>query len=66
MSRLEDIEREIRALSPTELAEFRAWFAEFDWAAWDVQIARDVAAGKLDKVADEALRDHESGRTRPL
>lgn len=66
MSRLEDLERQIQSLSPEELAEFRAWFLGFDWAAWDAQLARDVAAGKLDRLADEALREDRSGRTRPL
>lgn len=66
MGRVEKIEREIQSLSEEELAEFRAWFAEYDWEAWDRQIERDVAAGKLDALAEEALREHESGRTKPL
>lgn len=57
MSKLEALERRISALSAEELAEFRRWFAEFDAAAWDRQIERDVKAGKLDALADEALRD---------
>ena len=32
---------------PEELAEFRAWFADFDGALWDRQIEEDVAAGML-------------------
>jgi hypothetical protein len=66
MSAVDDIEQQIRALAPTELAEFRAWFVEFDWAVWDRQIERDVAAGKLDELAAQALREHASGHTAPL
>lgn len=66
MSRVEKIERDVQSLSTEELAQFRAWFAEFDWEAWDRQLDRDVEAGKLDSLADEALRDHDSGRTKPL
>ncbi|MBI4617635.1 MAG: hypothetical protein HY720_28745 [Planctomycetes bacterium] len=66
MDRVEKIEADIRGLSPEELADFRAWFAEFDWAAWDRQIERDVGAGKLDALAEKALRDHSAGRTTPL
>lgn len=66
MSRVEKIERDVQSLSTEELAQFRAWFAEFDWEAWDRQLERDVEAGKLDSLADEALRDHDSGRTKPL
>ena len=35
MGKVEKIEQEVQALSPAELAEFRAWFLEYDWAAWD-------------------------------
>ena len=63
MTKLEIIEREVENLSPEELAAFRAWFAEYDWQAWDRQLEQDVAAGKLDKFAAEALAEHERGET---
>lgn len=66
MDRVEKIESEVESLSPGELANFRDWFLEHDWAAWDQQLEKDVAAGKLDALADEALRDHAAGRTSPL
>lgn len=62
MSTIEQIEDAVRRLSPAELAEFRKWFAEFDGALWDRQIENDVAAGRLDRLADEALRDLREGR----
>ncbi len=62
MGNVENLERQVQALSPEELAQFRAWFLEFDWAAWDHQIERDVCAGKLDALVDKALRDYASGR----
>ena len=66
MSKVEKIEQEVQALSPAELAQFRAWFLEYDWAAWDRQLERDVQAGRLDDLADEALRDHAAGKTKPI
>ena len=66
MGKVERIERDVQALSPEELAEFRAWFLEFDWAAWDRQVERDVQAGRLDDLAEKALRDHAAGKTTPL
>lgn len=63
MGKVENIEQQIQALSPEELAQFRAWFLEFDWAAWDRQIERDVRAGRLDGLAEKALRDHAAGKT---
>ena len=65
MGKVESIEQQIQALSPEDLAEFRAWFREFDWAAWDRQLERDVSSGKLDALAEKALRDHASGKTTP-
>jgi len=58
MSKLESIEKKVSGLSADELAEFRQWFAGFDAAAWDRQIEQDAKAGKLDALADEALRAH--------
>ena len=66
VSKIEQLEQQIQSLSEKELAEFRAWFQEFDWAMWDRQLERDVASGKLDKLGEKALRDHASGKTTPL
>ena len=33
--------------------------------AWDREIERDAAAGKLDKLMDEALQEHRAGKTEP-
>lgn len=66
MSKIEELEQKVQALSAEELARFRDWFLEFDWAAWDRQLERDVRAGKLDAMAEKALRDHAAGKTKPL
>jgi len=44
------------------MAAFRAWYVEFDAAAWDRQIADDEAAGRLDWLIGEALDDLDAGR----
>ena len=63
---IQQIEDAIRGLSADELAIFRAWFAGFDAAAWDCQLERDVADGKLDSLVREGLDDLKEGRTTPL
>ena len=63
MSKLDTLEKRVSLLSAEELAEFRRWFAKFDAVAWDREIERDVKAGKLDALADEALRDHAAGKS---
>jgi hypothetical protein len=66
MDKVENLEQQVQALSPDELAQFRAWFVEFDWTIWDAQLARDVRAGRLDALAEKALRDHAARKTTPL
>ena len=62
MSTVKAIEDAITNLSPDELDAFRTWFADFEAATWDREIEADVAAGKLDALADEALDDLRHGR----
>jgi len=66
MSKVEAIEQQIEKLSADELAAFRRWYAAFDAEAWDRQFEADVKAGKLDALADKALRAHTSGQTKPI
>jgi hypothetical protein len=66
MGKIEKIEQEIQALSPEELAQFRAWFLEYDWAIWDRQIERDAEAGRLNDLAARALRDQAAGKSTPI
>jgi len=60
------VEEQIRSLSAEELRELRSWFAEYDAERWDAQLDADVTAGKLDRLADEGLRDHQAGRSSKL
>ena len=66
MSKLQTLERKVTALSSEELAEFRRWFAEFDAKEWDRQLEQDANAGKLDTLAEKALRDHAAGKSKEL
>ena len=66
MSTVKEIESAVSKLSRDELQSFRQWFLGFDAEAWDKQFEADVQAGKLDALADEALRDLRAGRTTEL
>ena len=66
MATVEQITGAVKRLPKRDLARFRKWFAEYDAAVWDRQLEQDVAAGRLDKLAREALRDHKAGRTTEL
>jgi len=59
---IEEIKTVISKMSREKLSLFRSWFEEFDADAWDSQFEDDVIAGRLDDLADEALRDLEQRR----
>jgi hypothetical protein len=66
MSTIAGIEQAVRQLPAEDLAAFRAWFAEFDADIWDRQFEADVAAGRLDALAEEAIEDLRQGRCTDL
>ena len=66
MTRIEEIEKAVSRLSPDELARFRAWFEAFDAEQFDKKIERDAQAGRLDGLAESAIADLRSGRTREI
>ncbi len=56
---LEQLEREILKLPPLDFRKLAEWVAERDQDRWDRQLDEDVAAGKLDLLADEAFQEHQ-------
>jgi hypothetical protein len=66
MSTVEQIEAAILKLSPQELSQLADWVLDLDEQRWDEQIEQDVAAGKLDFLAQEALTEFEAGNCRTL
>lgn len=62
MNSIEEMEEAIRKLPVKDLASLRDWFLAFDAASWDAQFERDVAEGRLNALAEEALNDYREGR----
>ena len=54
---IEDLEKAIAGLPPDQYAEFRTWFVAFEADRFDRKIERDAQAGKLDRLADQAIDD---------
>jgi hypothetical protein len=63
---IEDLEKAVSKLPPDQLAKFRDWFDAFDAVSFDRKIERDAKAGKLDRLAEQALADFDKGRAREL
>jgi hypothetical protein len=63
---LEQIEAAILKLSPDDYQKLLEWFSELDHQRWDKQLEKDVADGKLEDLAQEAIADFQSGRYRQI
>ena len=66
MTRIEKIVQKIQRLTAAKLAAFRDRFRRNDADTWDRQIERDIGAGKLDNLAEEARADHAAGKSKSL
>jgi hypothetical protein len=66
LSTIQEIEAAISQLSEGDRAKLRDWLANLDQDEWDKQIADDEAAGRLNALADEALKDLREGRCTEL
>ncbi len=62
----QEVEQAVAQLPKPELDKFRSWFEEFDAEAWDRQFEHDAKSGKLDHLAEQALRDLHEGRCTEL
>jgi hypothetical protein len=66
MVTVKELEKAVTDLPSDKLAEFRVWFESFDAAQWDNQFEEDVKSGKLDRVAEKAIKDYGKGKAKPL
>lgn len=66
MSKVEEIEAAIEALSEEEYVRLRKWFSEKDWQKWDRQIKADSESGKLDFLIKEAIDGKAKGKLKEL
>lgn len=66
MGKIEHITEQVEALEGEDFKAFEAWFDELKADRWDRQIETDAKAGRLDRLAEEALAHHRAGRTTPL
>jgi hypothetical protein len=66
MSTVQEIQEAVTPLPQEDPAALRARFAEFDAILWGRQLEGDVAAGRLDQLAEGALQDLREGRCTDL
>ncbi len=66
MTKVEQIQAEIEALSQEDFVRLREWFAEKDWLLWDKQLEADIVDGKLDFLLEEAMTAKSQGKLKDL
>ncbi|MEH2148489.1 hypothetical protein [Nostoc sp.] len=66
MLTLEQIESAILQLSPNEYEKLIQWFADLDYQRWDEQLEKDIADGKLEALAQEAIAEFEARNYRTI
>jgi hypothetical protein len=66
MSTLDQIEAAILTLPSEEFQRLRQWFLDVDYERWDEQLEKDIADGKLEALAAEAIAEFKAGRCREI
>ncbi len=61
-----ELQRAILDLTEAEYAELVRWLRDQDWERWEQEFDRDVRAGKLDSLAEEALEAKAKGQLEAL
>ncbi len=58
MSTVVEIEKVLQTLPVADARKITDWLQHYLDVKWDKQIDGDIAAGKLDKLADRAMQDY--------
>lgn len=66
MTQIEELEKAVASLPQDDYNQFRTWFLEYDWEKWDRQLTKDIDAGKLDFLMQEALEAKKTNRLESL
>lgn len=66
MSTVAEIESAIRELPIKDAHAVANWLQEYLDARWDKQMDEDIAAGRLDKLAEQAMEHYRADRVKPL
>ena len=66
MTKVTELQRAILELTESEYSELVSWLRDQDWERWEQEFDRDVRAGKLDSLADEALEARAKGQLEAL
>jgi hypothetical protein len=66
MTDIQTLKMAVAKLPVSELQQFSEWFDEFISEQWDKKIEKDIFAGRLDALGEQAEAEFIAGRTEPL
>ncbi|MFC1869429.1 hypothetical protein ACFL0H_15035 [Thermodesulfobacteriota bacterium] len=66
MATITEVKDTIIHLPEDEYYAFADWFQKFEEERWDKELERDIAEGKLDALAEEALNEFKLEKCREL
>ncbi len=61
-----EIIENIKKLSAKDLKILLEWIEDYEQKLWDQEFERDVKLGKLDKLAEQAIKDFQAGKCQEL
>jgi len=61
-----EIIENIKKLPENELKILLEWIENFEQELWDKEFERDVKQGKLEKLAEQAIKDFRAGKCQEL
>lgn len=61
-----EIIENIKKLLEKDLKILLKWIEDYEQKLWDQEFERDVRLGKLDKLAEQAIKDFQAGKCREL
>ena len=66
MSTLEQTKAAILSLPDNEFEQLKLWLSNLDYQRWDEELEKDIAEGKLEALAEEAIASFEAGDCREI
>ena len=66
MTTIQEIKIAIGTLPHNEYIRLLGWIHDKDWSEWDMELEADIASGKLDFLANEAIEAKKTNKLREL
>ena len=66
MANITEVKETIKKLPDEDFNAFADWFEKLEEKRWDKELGKDIAEGKLDDLANEAINEYKTGKCTKL